>query len=127
MTSSSETGRSFSLIYQPTGIAVARVVRLDGWWAKGRGVIGLPSLAPGEGIWLPGVAAVHTFFVGFPLDLLFLDRDLRLRRAVESVPPWCPLVRAGHSRHTIELGAGTLAQKAPGARPGDSWLLERSQ
>lgn len=116
----------FSLIHAPSGLAVARVVRCEGWWEQGRGVLGMASLAPGEGLWMPGVASVHTLFVRFPLDLLFLDAEFRQARACPAVPPWRPLVWAPGARHTVELGAGTLTRLRPMATPGDAWELRPS-
>lgn len=113
----------FSLIHAPSGLAVARVVRCEGWWAQGRGVLGMASLAPGEGLWLPGVASVHTLFVRFPLDLLFLDAQFRQMRVCTGVSPWRPLVRAPGAHHTVELGAGTLARLPVTPAPGDAWEL----
>jgi hypothetical protein len=114
----------FRLVYLPSGVTVARVMRLDGWWAKGRGVIGRPALPLGEGVWLPGVAAVHSFFVPTAIDLLFLDAHYRTLRLWSNFPPWHPLGAASGACHTIELGAGTLAAFAPPASPGDAWRLE---
>jgi hypothetical protein len=115
---------TFRLIYLPSGAAVARVVRLDGWWAKGRGVIGRPPLPLGEGVWLPGVAAVHSFFVSAAMDLVFLDAQYRTLRLLPRFPPWRPMGTASGACHTLELGAGTLAAFAPVASPGDAWRLE---
>lgn len=114
----------FRLVHLPTGIAVAHVVRLDGWWAKGRGVIGRPPLPLGEGVWLPGVAAVHSFFVSSALDLLFLDSQYRTLRLRPNFPPWHPLGAASGACHTLELGAGTLAAFNSAIGPGDAWRLE---
>ena len=46
---------------------------------RGGGSSGGRACRKGQGLWLPGVAAVHTVFVRFPLDLLFLDDDFRDR------------------------------------------------
>lgn len=105
---------------------VAQVLQAETWWAKGRGVLGRPAFAPGEGLWLPGVASVHTLGVHFALDLVFLDRDFRTVRVVRSVPPNRWLVRAGGAAHTLELGAGTLATLETAVRIGDVWRLERN-
>jgi hypothetical protein len=102
---------------------LARVTRLDNWWAKGVGVIGMRSLAPCEGVWLPGVSAVHTLFVRFPLDLLFLDADLRTVGVMPNFPAWRPLARIPGARHTLELGAGTLAEFSQPIGPADAWIL----
>ena len=100
---------------------LASVERMDSWWAKGIGVLGRRSLPAGEGVWLTGAASVHTCFVAFPLDILFLDRDLHVMSVQPGVPPWRALVSCPGAVHTIELGAGTLAKGL--VRVGDTVLL----
>lgn len=100
-------------------------MRADGFWAKGIGVLGRAALPVGTGLWLPGVASVHTVGVWFALDLLFLDAEFQAVRLCPQTPPGRWLMRAGGARHTLELGAGTLAEFAPGARAGETWHLER--
>ncbi len=114
---------SFHLCPVPTGTPLARVARLDGFWRKGQGVIGMRALPPGEGVWLPGVGAVHTCFVAFPLDILFLDSEGRTLAAHSSVMPWRLYIAARGARHTLELGAGTLARLPGRVGAGDLWEL----
>ena len=116
---------TYRLIHVPSGRAVAVVTRADTWWAKGWGVLGRRSLPAGEGLWLPGVASVHTVGVRFPLDLLFLDRQMRTVRVVQNVLPGRWLARASGAAHTLELGAGTLALLKIPVQEGDGWRLER--
>jgi hypothetical protein len=113
----------YRLIHQPTGRAVAVVARAEGWWEKGWGVLGRRALGSGEGLWLPGVASVHTVGVRFPLDLLFLDDHFRAVRLAPDTLPGRWLVRAPGAQHTLELGAGTLAETVPAARTGEVWEL----
>ena len=101
----------------------ATVERADGFWAKGWGVLGRANLPPGEGLWLPGVASVHTLFVRFPLDLLFLDREFRAVRLAPGTSPWHWLEGAAGACHVLELGAGTLTRSVPKARVGEAWEL----
>ena len=112
------------LVHEPTGRAVAVVSRTDNWLSKGWGVLGYRFLPPGEGLWLPGVASVHTVGVRFALDLLFLDAEMRTVRIVPNVPPGQWLMRASGAAHTLELGAGTLAAAGTALRKGDGWRLE---
>lgn len=116
---------AYQLVHRPSGVCVATVTRVDGFWAKNMGVLGRAALAAGAGLWLPGVASVHTVGVRFALDLLFLDGEFQAVRLCPETPPGRWLVRAGGARHTMELGAGTLAACVPGARVGDGWRLER--
>ena len=113
------------LVHRLSGRVIAAVRRADGWLAKGWGVLGQRTLPVGEGLWLPGVASVHTLGVRFPLDLLFLDAELRTVAAVPNVLPGRWLVRAAGAAHTLELGAGTLAGAGIELESGDGWRLER--
>lgn len=115
----------YQLIHVPSGYVAAIVVRAGSWWAKGWGVLGRSSLPSGEGLWLPAVASIHTLGVRFPLDLLFLSNDFICLRQVAQLPPGCWNCRGAGAYHTLELGAGTLAQRVPIAQVGDRWVLER--
>lgn len=116
--------RRYRLVHVPTGQVLAVVRRADHWLAKGWGVLGRRSLPIGEGLWLPGVASVHTVGVWFPLDLLFLDAALHTVRVMSGASPGRWLVRAAGASHTLELGTGTLAAFGRFLEAGDGWRLE---
>ena len=90
-------------------------------------MLGRRALPSGEGLWLPGVASVHTVGVRFPLDLLFLDGAMQTVRVVPNVHPGRWLVRAAGAAHTLELGAGTLGSAGIVLQQGDGWRLEGIQ
>jgi len=115
----------YQVIHAPTGTTVAVVTRAESWWAKGWGVLGRRRLPVGEGLWLPGVASIHTLGVRFSLDLLFLGRDFTCVKQVQKLPPGCWNACGAWAHHTLELGAGTLVERVPSAQIGDRWLLER--
>jgi uncharacterized membrane protein (UPF0127 family) len=94
---------------------------LDGWWAKGIGVIGMTELPRATGIVLPGVASVHTLFVKFPLDILFLDKSFKLMKAQCAVSPWKPLVCCPGAHYTVELASHTLSARL--INSGDEWRI----
>lgn len=72
-----------------------------------KGLLGRKGLAPGEGLWIRPCEAVHTFFMQFAIDLVYLDRKLRIRKLRCSVGPW--RLSACLSAHSIlELPAGTI-------------------
>lgn len=70
-----------------------------------RGLLGRASLSSGEGLLLVPAGSVHTFFMRFAIDVVFLDRDLCVRRIVENVGP-SRLVWARSARRVLELPAG---------------------
>ncbi len=70
-----------------------------------RGLLGRKSLEPGAGLLIPRTSSIHTFFMAFPIDAVFLDRDLRVRSVVRDVRPFRMIFRPG-SRNVLELAAG---------------------
>jgi uncharacterized protein len=74
---------------------------------RSKGLLGRKGLAPGEGMWIIPCEAVHTFFMQFPIDLIYLDRNHRVKKTREAVPAW--RLSACLSAHSIlELPAGTI-------------------
>jgi uncharacterized protein len=70
-----------------------------------RGLLGRKGLAGGEGLLLKPAPAIHTCFMRFPIDAVFLDGELRVVGVSEAVRPW-RLARAKGARSVIELAAG---------------------
>jgi len=74
---------------------------------RGKGLLGRKGLEPGEGLWIIPCEAVHTFFMQFSIDLIYLDRKHRIKKLRSEVPPW--RLSACFSAHSVlELAAGTI-------------------
>jgi uncharacterized membrane protein (UPF0127 family) len=75
-----------------------------------RGLMGRRGLPAGEGLLLSPAPAIHTAFMRFPIDALFLDRDLRVLKLVERLRPW--RVASEHRAYSVlELSAGEAARR----------------
>ncbi len=83
----------------------------DRAWPRLKGLLGRSSLPPGEGILLSPASSIHTFFMRFPIDVVFLDRDLRVVAVREAVPPWRTAGKRG-ARSTLELAAGEVRRRS---------------
>ena len=81
-----------------------------------KGLLGRSELRPGEGLLLRPASAIHTFFMRFPIDAVFLDRDGRVVGIADDVAPWRTAGRKG-AKAVLELPAGESARR--GLRPGD--------
>jgi uncharacterized protein len=74
---------------------------------RSKGLLGRIGLAPGEGLWIVPCESVHTFWMKFSLDLVYLDRGLRVKKIRSAVPPW--RVSGCLTAHSVlELPAGTI-------------------
>ncbi len=83
--------------------------RADTFTTRLLGLIPRKSLGAEEGLWLEPCAMIHTCFMGFPIDAVFLDHEMKVLRVLESFRPWrfSPWVYA--ARGVLELPAGRSA------------------
>lgn len=80
------------------------------------GLLKRKSLESGQGLWIVPCEAVHTFFMKFAIDIVYLDRQRKVKKAVGSVMPWrLSACLVAHS--TLELPSGTIA--GTGTQAGD--------
>jgi uncharacterized membrane protein (UPF0127 family) len=77
-------------------------------WSRLRGLLGRDSLAEDSGLWIRRCNSVHTFFMRFPLDLVFVDRDLVVRKTVAGVRPGRVVPPVWRADSVIELREGFL-------------------
>jgi len=82
-----------------------------------RGLLGRDGLDEGEGLLIKPCGSVHTFFMGFPIDVVFLDRELSVVAVRPEVRPW-RTARARGAKVALEVAAGEAARVgiAPGLR-----------
>jgi uncharacterized membrane protein (UPF0127 family)/CheY-like chemotaxis protein len=92
----------------------------DGPLLRMRGLLGLSGLPAGEGLLLSPAPAIHTAFMRFPIDALFLDRDFRVVQIVERLGPW-RIASKRKARAVLELSAGECARR--GVQVGDTLEL----
>ena len=85
------------------------------------GLLKHTRLEPGDGLWIIPCESVHTFFMKFPIDLVYLDKKKKVRKVRKAVPAW--RLSACLTAHSIlELPAGT-AEKT-GTQKGDELSIE---
>ena len=81
-----------------------------------RGLLGRSGLEAGEGMLFPRTGSVHTMFMRFPIDVVFLDAEMCVLSVREAVPAWRTVKERG-AKATLELGAGESSRA--GIAPGD--------
>lgn len=86
-----------------------------------KGLLGRKSLLPGEGLWIAPCESVHTFFMRFPIDLVYLDRKLKVKKVRHSVGAW-RMSACFTAYSVLELPAGTAA--ATRTERGDTMMIE---
>jgi uncharacterized membrane protein (UPF0127 family) len=113
------------LIDDRTQRLVARRVEVaDTRRARRRGLLGRDGLDADAAMVLTPCLAVHTAFLRFPIDVVFVDGEGRALRLVLELQPW-RMAASVRARSVIELAAGRL--KACGVEPGDRLYLESGE
>ncbi|MEI6564590.1 MAG: DUF192 domain-containing protein [bacterium] len=78
------------------------------FWQRSIGLMGRPELKAGQGLLIRPCSSIHTCFMRFPIDLLFLDAGNRIIRITHKVNPW-RLAWGGRKAHSvIEIQTGWL-------------------
>lgn len=77
--------------------------------ARGRGLMGRTDLAPGAGMLIDPCSSIHTFFMRFPIDVIFINRAHQVVGLHPAMPPGRPYAGARGARAVIELPAGVIA------------------
>lgn len=93
-----------------------KVEKADTSASRGKGLLGRESMAPDEALWITLSSAlsfvpcptIHTFFMNFPIDVLFLDQDLKVERVIEDMRPWRLSAWVPAARGVLELKGGVL-------------------
>jgi uncharacterized membrane protein (UPF0127 family) len=97
-----------------------RCVLADTLWRRMRGLIGRRELEPGAGIVLRPSWSVHTFFLRYPIDVLFVDADQVVTKVVPSLRPWS-YATCRDARDVVELRAGECARTGVAAGQRLAW------
>jgi uncharacterized membrane protein (UPF0127 family) len=85
--------------------------------ARMRGLLGRSGLSSGEGLLLRPASSIHTAFMRFTIDAVFLDHADRVVKVVPELQPWRMAASRG-ARAVLELPAGEAARRS--LRPGVS-------
>jgi uncharacterized protein len=87
-----------------------RAAAVFGHLDRMRGLLGRRSMPIGEALLILPCKAVHSWFMAFPIDVVFLDRDYRVVHVISNLAPFrmSPVVTAAYS--VLELPAGTAAK-----------------
>jgi uncharacterized protein len=89
-------------------VVASKVAKADDAPSRSRGLLGRSSMEPGEGLWIVPCPMIHTFFMRFAIDVVFLDSDLRVVRVIERLKPWRLSPWVWRARSVLELPAGAL-------------------
>lgn len=89
-------------------------------WAWALGLLVREPLRQGEALWLRGCGSVHTWGLRQPIDVVFLNRDMRVLRVVRGLRPWRAAFAPRGTAGVMEFAGGG----AESVRTGDLLALD---
>ena len=92
------------------GLLADRVQEAFRLWPRVKGLLGRQGLAAGEGLWLMPCRQVHTWFMRFPIDVIFLDGEQNVVGLCPILAPFRLSPYFRRARSALELAAGEAAQ-----------------
>ena len=93
------------------GAVVCERVRVaDSPFTRLRGLLGRDGLGHGEGLLLRPASAIHTYFMRFPIDAVFLDKGLVVLGISDDLAPWKAAAQRG-AKAVLELPAGEARRR----------------
>jgi hypothetical protein len=101
-------------------VVCERLALADSPLTRLRGLLGRKGLEAGEGLLLRPASSIHTFFMRFPIDAVFLDRGLVVLSIADGLEPWRAASKRG-AKAVLELPAGESARH--GLAVGDQLTL----
>jgi len=93
--------------YLATALAVA-----DTHWTRLRGLLGLApgDFRNGSGLWIVPCHGVHTLGMGFAIDIVYLDREMKVIHVQSQLRPWRFAPVRAHATSVLELPCHTVAE-----------------
>ncbi len=116
--------KTLSVVNETTAIAIGRSIAVaDTSLSRFLGLMGKRALDPESGLWITPSSGVHTCWMRMPIDVVALDRNLRVIKLASGVRPWRVSGLSLKTRSVLELPAGRI--EACGLRVGDQLKMAR--
>lgn len=107
----------FFKIIRDGQILTDRVTRASMFFERAKGLLGKKEMAPDEALWLIPCRSIHTFFMKFPIDVVFLSREGKITALIPHLKPNRLTPFYFSARSCLECAAGAI----------EKWGLKKHQ
>lgn len=82
----------------------------DTFWTRGKGLLGREALPNSEALWIHHCNSIHTFFMKFSIDCVFVDKNLKVKALYQDVRPWRLVPPVWGAASVIEMSSGSISR-----------------
>ncbi len=86
------------------------------------GLLNRKEFHPGQALILKHCNSIHTFFMRFPIDVLFVDKNKKIVKVISALKPFRISPIYFHASLVIELPTGTIQSQS--IKEGDMLLFK---
>ena len=83
----------------------------DSFFTRAKGLLGKKDLPSNQGLWIKPCRDIHTFFMRFAIDCIFLNNKMQIIRIAADVTPFKLIGPYWKSTSVIELNSGFAQTK----------------
>ncbi len=92
-------------------IVAEKIIIADSFFKRLKGLIGRKSLGKSEALMLMNCKSIHTCFMNFPIDVVFLNMNYEVVQIKEGLQPWKMHGGVKKAYMVVELAEGTISYK----------------
>ncbi|MFC1512728.1 DUF192 domain-containing protein [bacterium] len=100
------------LVNKRNNITIAeKVYTADTLFSRLKGLLGTKSLHPDHVLIINNTKQIHSFFMQFPIDVLFLDKNRTVIKIYKNFKPYRISTFLLNAKYVVELAQGALEKK----------------
>lgn len=80
------------------------------FWSRTKGLLGTKTLAEGQGLWIHQCNSIHTFFMKYSIDCIFVDKNMQIKAIKKDIQPGRMTLPIWSASSVIEVRAGLVDQ-----------------
>ena len=90
---------------------VHHVITANTIWSRLKGLLGRDSFDQDATMWFPHSNSIHTFFMNFPIDVAFVDKNFKVKALYKNVKPGRLIWPVWSARSVFEFASGAVDNK----------------
>ena len=98
------------MIYADNKLIAGNIKVAGSFMTRLIGLLGKKTLAPGEGLLLTPCRQIHTWFMSFEIDVVFLDNNGQIMASIAGMKPGLASPRVKNCCRVLEMAAGSIAK-----------------